>query len=88
LDELYKEMKAQSRKQTDFAAAARMVKRFKRRMIKLKAAIAWDQRFILIPSESHSGFLQQGIELCGGEKLLGFHPSRMVFIPIQISDYV
>jgi len=66
-------MKAQSRKQTDFAAAARMVKRSKRRMIQLKAEIALDQRFIPIPSESHSGSLQQGVELCGGEKLLGFH---------------
>jgi hypothetical protein len=54
LDELYKEMKAIGRKQTDFATAARMVKRSKRRMIQLKAAIALDQRFILIPSESHS----------------------------------
>jgi hypothetical protein len=54
LDELYKEMKAQSRKQTDFATAARMVKRSKRRMIQLKTAIALDLRFILIPSESHS----------------------------------
>ena len=54
LDELYKEMKAQGRKQTDFSTAARMVKRSKRRIIQLKGAIALDQRFILIPSESHS----------------------------------
>jgi cell division septum initiation protein DivIVA len=54
LDELYKEMKAQGRKQTDFATAARMVKRSKARLFQLKAAIALDQRFILIPSESHS----------------------------------
>ena len=54
LDELYKEMKAIGRKQTDFATAARMVKRSKRRMIQLKTAIALDQRFILVPSESHS----------------------------------
>jgi hypothetical protein len=54
LGDLYKEMKAQGRKQTDFATAARMVGRTKRRMIQLKAAIALDQRFILIPSESHS----------------------------------
>ena len=54
LDELYKEMKAIGRKQTDFATAARMVKRSKRRIIQLKGAIALDQRFILIPSESHS----------------------------------
>ena len=54
LNELYKEMKAIDRKQTDFATAARMVKRSKRRMIQLKTAIALDQRFILVPSESHS----------------------------------
>lgn len=54
LDELYKEMKAIGKKQTDFASAARMVKRSKRRIIQLKGAIALDQRFILIPSESHS----------------------------------
>lgn len=54
LDELYKEMQAQGRKQTDFSTAARMVKRSKRRIIQLKEAIALDQRFILIPSESHS----------------------------------
>ena len=54
LDELYKEMKAIGRKQTDFATAARMVRRSKSRMLQLKAAIALDQRFILIPSESHS----------------------------------
>jgi hypothetical protein len=54
LDDLYKEMKAQGRKQTDFATAARMVKRSKARLFQLKAAIALDQRFILIPSESHS----------------------------------
>jgi hypothetical protein len=54
LDDLYKEMKAQGRKQTDFATAARMVKRSKARLFQLKAAIALDQRFILVPSESHS----------------------------------
>jgi hypothetical protein len=53
LDELYKEMIAIGRKQTDFATAARMVKRSKGRMIQLKSAIALDQRFILVPSESH-----------------------------------
>jgi hypothetical protein len=54
IDELYKEMIAQGRKQTDFATAARMVKRSKARLFQLKAAIALDQRFILVPSESHS----------------------------------
>jgi hypothetical protein len=54
LDDLYKEMKAIGRKQTDFATAARMVKRSKARLFQLKAAIALDQRFILVPSESHS----------------------------------
>jgi hypothetical protein len=54
LDDLYKEMKAQGRKQTDFATAARMVKRSKARLFQLKTAIALDQRFILVPSESHS----------------------------------
>ncbi len=54
IDELYKEMIAIGRKQTDFATAARMVKRSKRRMLQLKAAIALDQRFILVPSERHS----------------------------------
>jgi len=54
LDELYKEMKAQRRKQADFATAARMIKRSKARLFQLKSAIALDQRFILIPSESHS----------------------------------
>jgi hypothetical protein len=54
VDELYKEMKAIGRKQTDFATAARMVKRSKARLFQLKTAIALDQRFILIPSESHS----------------------------------
>jgi hypothetical protein len=54
LDELYKEMVAIGRKQCDFATAAKMVKRSKSRMLQLKTAIALDQRFILIPSESHS----------------------------------
>ena len=54
IDELYKEMKAIGRKQTDFATAARMVKRSKARLFQLKPAIALDPRFILIPSESHS----------------------------------
>jgi predicted nuclease with TOPRIM domain len=54
LDELYKEMKAQGRKQTDFATAARMIKRSKGRLLQLKVTIALDQRFILIPSEGHS----------------------------------
>lgn len=54
IDELYKEMTAQGRRQTDFATASRMVKRSKGRMLQLKAAIALDQRFILIHSESHS----------------------------------
>jgi uncharacterized coiled-coil protein SlyX len=54
LDELYKEMVAIGRKQTDFTTAARMVKRSKARLFQLKAAIALDRRFILIPSESHS----------------------------------
>lgn len=54
IDELYKEMKAIGRKQTDFATAARMVKRSKARLFQLKPAIALDSRFILIPSESHS----------------------------------
>ncbi len=54
IDELYKKMKAIGRKQTDFATAARMVKRSKARLFQLKPAIALDPRFILIPSESHS----------------------------------
>lgn len=54
IEELYKEMIAIGRKQTDFATAARMVKRSKRRMLQLKTAIALDQRFILISSERHS----------------------------------
>jgi hypothetical protein len=54
LDELYKEMVAIGRKQTDFATASRMVKRSKVRLFQLKTAIALDKRFILIPSESHS----------------------------------
>ena len=54
LEELYKEMLAIGRKQVDFATAARMVKRSKSRMHQLKAAIALDHRFILIPSASHS----------------------------------
>jgi septal ring factor EnvC (AmiA/AmiB activator) len=54
VDELYKDMKAIDRKQCDFATAARMVKRSKRRMIQLKTTIALDQRFILVPSENHS----------------------------------
>ena len=54
LDELFKEMVAIGRKQTDFATAARMVGRSKRRMIQLKTAIALDNRFVLIPSERHS----------------------------------
>jgi hypothetical protein len=54
LDELYKEMKAIGRRQVDFATAARMLKRSKSRLFQLKTAIALDQRFVLIPSESHS----------------------------------
>ena len=54
IDELYKEIVAQGRKQVDFGMAARMVKRSKGRLIQLKAAIALDQRFILVPSERHS----------------------------------
>ncbi len=54
IDELYKEMKAQGRRQTDFATAARMTKRTKGRLHQLKAAIALDPRFIIVRSESHS----------------------------------
>lgn len=54
LDDLYREMIAIGRKQVDFATAARMVKRSKGRIVQLKAAIALDSRFIILPSESHS----------------------------------
>lgn len=54
LDELYKTMQARGLKQTDFATAARMVKRSKARMLQLKGEIGEDMRFMLVPSESHS----------------------------------
>lgn len=54
LDELYKTMQARGLKQTDFATAARMVKRSKARMLQLKGEIGEDMRFVLVPSESHS----------------------------------
>ncbi len=53
LDELYKEMGAQGRKQVDFATAARMVKRSKGRLLQLKGDIALDNRFVIVPSKSH-----------------------------------
>lgn len=54
LDELYKQMIAIGRKQTDFATAARMLGKSKARLLQLKTDIAFDDRFSLVPSESHS----------------------------------
>lgn len=52
LDELYKTMQARGLKQTDFATAARMVKRSKARMLQLKGEIGEDMRFVLVPQKN------------------------------------
>lgn len=52
LDELYLIMQARGLKQTDFATAARMVKRSKARMLQLKGEIGEDMRFVLVPMKN------------------------------------
>ena len=53
LDMLYKHMKAVGIKQTTFAGAAKILQRSKGRIKQLHSQIACDQRFIIVPSESH-----------------------------------
>lgn len=53
LDALYTEMEILGRKQVSFAEAAKILRVTRQRVQQLKAAIALDQRFIIVPSESH-----------------------------------
>jgi hypothetical protein len=54
IDELYTHMKAVGLKQTTFSSAAKILKVTRQRVQQLKATIALDTRFIIVPSESHS----------------------------------
>jgi len=53
IDELYRHMCAVGLKQTTFAGAAKILKRSKGRIKQLHPLLAMDQRFIILPSESH-----------------------------------
>ena len=53
ISELYDHMKAIGRKQVSFREASRCLKLSKSRTLQLKAALAIDERFIIVRSESH-----------------------------------
>jgi len=53
IDELYQHMRIVGLKQTTFAGAAKILKRSKGRIKQLHPLLAMDQRFIILPSESH-----------------------------------
>lgn len=53
LDELYRHMRSVGLKQTTFAGAAKILSRSKSRIKQIHPLIAMDQRFIILPSESH-----------------------------------
>jgi hypothetical protein len=53
IDELYRHMRAVGLKQTTFAGASKILKRSKGRIKQLHPLLAMDQRFIILPSESH-----------------------------------
>lgn len=53
IEELYEHMEAIGRKQVSFKEASRCLNLSKSRTLQLKTAIALDDRFIIIPSESH-----------------------------------
>ena len=53
VDELYNHMKAIGRKQISFKDASRCLKLSKSRILQLKAIIILDDRFVVVPSESH-----------------------------------
>jgi len=53
VDELYSHLKAIGRKQISFKDASRCLKLSKSRILQLKAIIALDDRFVIVPSESH-----------------------------------
>ena len=53
IDELYQHMRAVGLKQTTFAGAAKSLDRSKGRIKQLHPLLAMDQRFIILPSESH-----------------------------------
>jgi len=55
LDELYLTMQARGLKQTDFATAARMVKRSKARMLQLKGEMGEDMRFLKVQQKNKNG---------------------------------
>jgi len=53
IEELYEHMETVGRKQVSFKEASRCLNLSKSRTLQLKTAIALDDRFIIIPSESH-----------------------------------
>ena len=53
VDELHKHMEAVGRKQLSFKEASRCLKLSKSRMLQFKVVIALDDRFIIVPSETH-----------------------------------
>ncbi len=53
IDELYQHMRVVGLKQTTFAGASKILKRSKGRIKQLHPLLAMDQRFIILPSESH-----------------------------------
>lgn len=53
VEELYKHMEMIGRKQVSFKEASRCLKLSKSRVLQLKAALALDDRFIIVPSETH-----------------------------------
>lgn len=53
VEELYEHMEAIGRKQVSFKEASRCLKLSKSRTLQLKTALALDERFIIVPSETH-----------------------------------
>lgn len=53
IDELYSHMKAVGLKQTTFAGAAKILKRSKSRIKQIHPLLAKDERFVILPSQSH-----------------------------------
>jgi hypothetical protein len=53
IDELYQHMRVVGLKQTTFAGASKILHRSKGRIKQLHPLLAMDQRFIILPSESH-----------------------------------
>ena len=53
IEELYEHMETIGRKQVSFKEASRCLKLSKSRVLQLKAALALDDRFIIVPSQGH-----------------------------------